>query len=100
MRARERMEKTYKESFRSLPAQGAEWIEIQSRETFGEQVHFLLDYYHASEYLADASETCRPSGTCLRPRSERPGARRPALLGQQAQSTRLPSGLAMARVRG
>ena len=39
---------------------GAPWIEIQSRETFGEQGSFLLDFYHASEYLAAAAPTCRP----------------------------------------
>lgn len=39
---------------------GAPWIEIQNREVFGEQGSFLLDFYHASEYLGAASESCRP----------------------------------------
>lgn len=41
-------------------ADGAEWIRLQSREVFGEQERFLLDYYHASEYLAAAAPGCRP----------------------------------------
>lgn len=39
---------------------GAPWIEIQSREIFGDQGSFLLDFYHASEYLGAASSSCRP----------------------------------------
>lgn len=42
-------------------ADGAEWIRLQSREVFGEQAHVLLDFYHASEYLAAAAATCRPA---------------------------------------
>jgi len=41
-------------------ADGAEWIALQSREVFGEQADFLLDFYHASEYLAAAAERCQP----------------------------------------
>jgi len=41
-------------------ADGAEWIRLQSREVFGQQERFLLDYYHASEYLAAAAESARP----------------------------------------
>lgn len=41
-------------------ADGAEWIARQSQEVFGEQGHFLLDFYHASEYLAAAAERCEP----------------------------------------
>ena len=41
-------------------ADGAEWIRLQSREVFAEQGEFLLDYYHASEYLAAAAPFCRP----------------------------------------
>lgn len=41
-------------------ADGAEWIALQSREVFGEQAHFLLDFYHVSEYLAAAAEHCQP----------------------------------------
>ncbi|MCI0352869.1 MAG: hypothetical protein L0Z53_25895, partial [Acidobacteriales bacterium] len=41
-------------------ADGAEWIRLQCREVFGEQGHFLCDFYHVSEYLAAAAPTCRP----------------------------------------
>ncbi|MEI9897881.1 MAG: UPF0236 family protein [Chthoniobacter sp.] len=41
-------------------ADGAEWIRLQCQETFGEQAEFLLDFFHVSEYLAAAAETCRP----------------------------------------
>lgn len=39
---------------------GAPWIERQSREVFGDQGNFLLDFYHASEYLGAAALSCRP----------------------------------------
>ena len=39
---------------------GAEWIQRQSREVFGEQAHFLCDFFHVSEYLAAAAPVCRP----------------------------------------
>ncbi|MEI6349609.1 MAG: UPF0236 family protein [Verrucomicrobiota bacterium] len=39
---------------------GAEWIRLQSQEVFGDQHSFLIDFFHLSEYLAAASETCRP----------------------------------------
>jgi len=38
---------------------GAEWIRIQTKEVFGSQGTFLCDYYHVSEYLAEAAPTCR-----------------------------------------
>jgi hypothetical protein len=38
---------------------GAEWIRLQTREVFGEQGKFLCDFFHVSEYLADAAATCR-----------------------------------------
>lgn len=38
---------------------GAEWIRLQTREVFGPQATFLCDYYHVSEYLAQAAPTCR-----------------------------------------
>jgi hypothetical protein len=41
-------------------ADGAEWIRLQSQEVFGAQARVLLDFYHASEYLAAAAATCRP----------------------------------------
>ena len=38
---------------------GAEWIRLQTREVFGRQATFLCDYYHVSEYLAEAAPSCR-----------------------------------------
>ncbi len=38
---------------------GAEWIRLQSAEVFGAQGTFLCDYFHVSEYLAEAASTCR-----------------------------------------
>lgn len=39
---------------------GAEWIRLQTGEVFGTQGKFLCDFYHVSEYLAEASQSCRP----------------------------------------
>ena len=41
-------------------ADGAEWIEKKGREVFGNQLLFTVDFFHLSEYLAAASESCRP----------------------------------------
>ena len=38
---------------------GAEWIRLQTREVFGPQATFLCDYYHVSQYLAEAAPTCK-----------------------------------------
>src|SRR5436190_16448553 len=38
---------------------GAEWIRLQTREVFGPQGTFLCDFFHVSEYLGAAAETCR-----------------------------------------
>ena len=38
---------------------GAEWVRLQSGETFREQGTFLCDFYHVSEYLGAAAPTCR-----------------------------------------
>lgn len=38
---------------------GSEWIRLQAREVFGEQGTFLCDFFHVSEYLAEAAHTCR-----------------------------------------
>ena len=38
---------------------GAEWIRLQTSEVFGSQGTFLCDYYHVSEYLAQAAPSCR-----------------------------------------
>ena len=40
---------------------GAEWIQLQSQEVFGEQGHFLCDFFHVSEYLGAAAPVCRPA---------------------------------------
>jgi hypothetical protein len=40
---------------------GADWIRLQSREVFGDQGHFLCDYFHVSEYLGAAASSCRPA---------------------------------------
>lgn len=39
---------------------GADWIRLQSREVFGDQGTFLCDFYHVSQYLGAAAQTCRP----------------------------------------
>ena len=41
-------------------ADGADWIRLQSQEVFGDQGSFLCDFYHVSQYLAQAGEVCRP----------------------------------------
>jgi len=38
---------------------GAEWIRLQTQEVFGQQGTFLCDYFHVSEYLAEAAPSCR-----------------------------------------
>ena len=40
---------------------GATWIARQMDSVFGAQASYLLDFYHLSEYLADASIICAPS---------------------------------------
>ena len=40
---------------------GADWIRLQSREVFRAQGTFLCDFYHVSEYLGAAAESCRGS---------------------------------------
>lgn len=40
---------------------GAEWIQLQSKEVFREQGVFLCDFFHVSEYLGAAALSCRPS---------------------------------------
>lgn len=37
---------------------GAKWIVNQAERVFGEQGSYLVDYYHLSEYFADAAEEC------------------------------------------
>jgi hypothetical protein len=38
---------------------GAEWIRRQTTEIFGSQGTFLCDYFHVSQYLAEAALNCR-----------------------------------------
>jgi hypothetical protein len=40
---------------------GADWIRLQSQEIFGPQGSFLCDFFHVSEYLGAAAQTCRPA---------------------------------------
>jgi hypothetical protein len=42
---------------------GAEWIRLKTREVFGDQGSFLCDFFHVSEYLGAAAQTCR----CAKP---------------------------------
>jgi len=41
-------------------ADGAEWIRIQCEKIFGNQLRLLCDFYHVSEYLAEASKSVCP----------------------------------------
>jgi len=40
---------------------GAEWIRLKTLEIFGDQGNFLCDFFHVSEYLGAAAQTCRPA---------------------------------------
>jgi hypothetical protein len=40
---------------------GAEWIRLQTQEVFGSQGRFTCDFFHVSEYLGAAAESCRAS---------------------------------------
>jgi hypothetical protein len=37
---------------------GAQWIVDQMEEQFGSQAHFLVDFFHVCEYLAEAAPWC------------------------------------------
>jgi hypothetical protein len=37
---------------------GAEWIRLQTHEVFGTQGNFLCDFFHVSQYLGAAAQTC------------------------------------------
>jgi hypothetical protein len=41
-------------------ADGAPWIKEQVEKIFGDQANFLIDFYHMSQYLAEASKCCFP----------------------------------------
>jgi Uncharacterised protein family (UPF0236) len=38
---------------------GAEWVRLQTSEVFSTQATFLCDYFHVSQYLAEAAPSCR-----------------------------------------
>ena len=38
---------------------GAKWIETQMKKRFGEKAKYLVDFYHLSDYLADAGEAIK-----------------------------------------
>lgn len=40
---------------------GAEWVQLQSKEVFRQQGVFLCDFFHVSEYLGAAALSCRSS---------------------------------------
>jgi Uncharacterised protein family (UPF0236) len=40
---------------------GAEWIRLQTKEVFGPQGKFTCDFFHVSEYLGAAAQSCRAS---------------------------------------
>lgn len=52
---------------------GAPWIQKQCDEVFGSQGAYLVDFYHVSEYLGEASTVCRPKnpGQWLRTQQRR-----------------------------
>ena len=58
---------------------GAEWIRIQTKEVFGSQGTFLCDYYHVSEYLAEAAPTCRAQAPAPWRRTQQDRLKRGAL---------------------
>lgn len=58
---------------------GADWIRLQSREVFRGQGSFLCDFYHVSEYLGAAAETCRGSAASSWRRTQQKRLRRGAV---------------------
>ena len=44
-----------------IVADEANWIERICAQTFGDDARLLVDFYHVSEYLVDASHARRPS---------------------------------------
>lgn len=41
---------------------GAAWIAIQAKHSFGDQASYLVDFYHVSEYLSAAAASIAPTG--------------------------------------
>ena len=62
-------------------ADGAEWIPIQSRESFGKKESFLFDFFRANEYLADSAESCRPKAPSTWGRTQQKRLKRGAIAG-------------------
>jgi hypothetical protein len=58
---------------------GSEWIRLQAAEVFGSQGIFLCDFYHVSEYLAEASPSCRAQAPDQWRRSQQARLKRGAL---------------------
>jgi hypothetical protein len=58
---------------------GAEWIRLQTREVFGEQGIFLCDFFHVSEYLGAAAESCKASAPARWRRTQQARLKRGAL---------------------
>lgn len=58
---------------------GAEWIRLQTQEVFGTQGTFLCDYFHVSEYLAEAAPTCRAKAPAQWRRTQQARLKRGAL---------------------
>jgi len=44
---------------------GALWVEEQVEQKFGSKATFTLDFYHVSQYLAEASNCCQPDAPKL-----------------------------------
>jgi len=57
-------------------ADGAEWIEKKGREVFGDQLLFTVDFFHLSDYLAAASQSCRPSSQSAGSKRNRTGLKK------------------------
>jgi len=79
---------------------GAEWIRLQSGEVFGPQGTFLCDYFHVSEYLAEAAPTCRAQAPERWRRTQQDRLKRGALekvidtLAEHLEPPGTPEGLA------
>lgn len=79
---------------------GAEWVRLQAAEVFGTQGTFLCDYFHVSEYLAEAAPTCRAKGPDRWRRTQQTRLKRGALekvlnaLGEHLEPADTPDKLA------
>jgi hypothetical protein len=58
---------------------GAEWIRLQCEEVFQKQGKFLCDFYHVSQYLAQAAPTCRETNPDQWRRTQQKRLRRGAI---------------------